>query len=171
MELEVKFKLKEGVREVVEKIAEFVIEKEEIDLYFNSPVRDFKKSDEALRVRKDVEGIKITYKGPKIDTETKSREEISLKVDDFEKAVELLKKLGFIPVREVKKIRRIYRYEDAIICIDRVNGLGDFIEIEIEGDDLNLRERLFEIAKMLGYSRSESIRKSYLELLLNSSNS
>lgn len=164
MEVEVKFRLKEGVAEKVEEIAEFIIEKEEIDLYFNHPCRDFKLSDEALRVRKDIEGIKMTYKGPKVDSETKSREEVNLKIEDLETAVQLLKKLGFIPVREVRKKRKIFKFGNAIICLDSVEGLGNFIEIEIEGgiEDKNL---LFRIAKKLGYSREESIRESYLEML------
>ncbi len=170
MEIEIKFKLKEGVKERVKQMAEFVIKKEEIDIYFNSPIRDFKESDEALRVRKDIEGVKITYKGPKIDKETKSREEISVKVDNFENAIKILKKLGFKPVKEVRKIREIYRTDNAIICIDKVNGLGEYIEIEINHDDINLKEKLFEIAEELGYSRDESIRESYLELLMKYAN-
>ena len=43
------------------------------DLYFNSPLRDFKESDEALRIRIKEEGARLTYKGPKLDKETKSR--------------------------------------------------------------------------------------------------
>ena len=60
MEIEVKFRYKEGVEEKVKEIAEFVIEKVEEDMYFNHPCKDFRESDEALRVRRDVEGIKIT---------------------------------------------------------------------------------------------------------------
>ena len=54
---------------------------------------------------------------------------------------------------------------DAIICIDEVNGLGKFVEIEIESDNLEAKEKVFEIAEMLGYSRNEVITKSYLEMI------
>ncbi len=79
------------------------------DSYFNMPVglRDFKKSDEALRIRKSIEFQKnnfeknsewyyfLTYKGKKIDNTTKTRQEIELKMEDGDKMKEILKVLGF----------------------------------------------------------------------------
>ena len=45
------------------------------DIYFNSPIVNFAKTDEALRIRKtNTEGneeLFITYKGPKIDKKSK----------------------------------------------------------------------------------------------------
>ena len=63
------------------------------DIYFNMPegLRDFKESDEALRLRKSIAfnesddsiGKKtdfyLTYKGKKLDNSTKTREEIEIK--------------------------------------------------------------------------------------------
>mgnify|MGYP002514136781 CR=1 FL=1 len=50
------------------------------DIYFNSPVVDFAQTDEALRIRttkeNDNTNIFITYKGPKIDSKSKTRKEI-----------------------------------------------------------------------------------------------
>jgi len=166
MEVEVKFRYKEGVEERLQEIAELIIEKFEHDTYFNHPCRDFKDTDEAVRVRKDVEGVTVTYKGPKVDFETKSREEIKIRVDSFENAVAFLRKLGFRPVKDVKKVRKIYRLKDAIICVDDVESAGKFVEIEIESENIDDKEKLFDIAKLLGYSRSESITKSYLEIIL-----
>ena len=166
MEVEVKFRYRDGVEEKLREIAELIIEKFEHDFYFNHPCRDFKKTDEAVRIRRDVEGVTITYNGPKVDSETKSREEVKVKVDSFENAAELLKKLGFKPVEEVKKTRKIYRVGDAIVCVDEVEGVGRFVEIEIESESIKDKEKLFEIAELLGYSRDESITQSYLEMIL-----
>jgi len=172
MEIEVKFRLDRDVEEAIRQLATFEIEKVEEDIYFNSPSRDFRETDEALRVRKDVEGFSITYKGPKVDSETKSREEIKLRVDDFESAVKLFKKLGFREAGRVVKKRRIYRAGDAVICLDDVEGLGKFVEIEVECDDLEKGKReVFGIAEKLGFDRKESIRRSYLEMVLERSNS
>jgi adenylate cyclase class 2 len=168
MEVEIKFKADKSVEDQIKKIAKLVCEKFEADLYFNSPMRDFRKTDEALRVRRDSEGVKITYKGPKIDAETKTREEIEIRVDDYDKAVELLKKLGFVPVGEVAKRRRIYVLDDVTICFDEVEGLGAFVEIETKSDQLeSAKQKIFEVAKTLGFDPKNSIRKSYLELLLD----
>jgi len=168
MEVEIKFKVDESIRERIREIAKFVCEKVETDLYFNSPIRDFKKTDEALRVRIDSEGIKITYKGPKIDSETKTREEIEIKVDSYEKAVELLKKLGFTPFKEIVKRREIYKLEDVTICLDNVKELGTFLEIEVKSDQIDYaKNKIFDVARRLGLDPTSSIRKSYLELIIN----
>ena len=163
MEVEAKFRLREGVEERIREIARLVEEKEEFDIYLNHPCRDFAKTDEALRIRLE-KRIKVTYKGPKVDAETKSREEVNVEVSSFDEALRLFEFLGFKRFGTVKKRRRIYRLEGAIICVDSVDGLGDFIEIEVEGG-LEKKEEIFRIASMLGYSREESIRLSYLELL------
>ena len=57
----------------------------ERDLYFNSPTRDFSKTDEALRIRSTEEGTSLTYKGPKLGLAgVKAREEIIASVDPKE---------------------------------------------------------------------------------------
>jgi len=170
MEVEVKFRITD-VEELERKIsafAEFVVEKIEDDVYFNHPCRNFAETDEALRIRRDSDGFTLTYKGSKVDTETKTRDEIKLKVDSFEKMKEILTKLGFSVSGRVVKRRRIYRSEDITICVDWLEGLGNFIEIEIESEDIHeAKKKIFEYAEMLGLERENSIRKSYLEMILD----
>ncbi len=166
MEVEIKFKADRSIEDRIRKLADFVCEKVEEDVYFNSPIRDFRESDEALRIRRDDEGVMITYKGPKVDAETKTREEIEIRVDDYSKAMDILNRLGFRTIRRVVKRRRIYRLGDVTICFDDVEGLGQFVEIEMKSDDLeSAKHKVFEIAKKLGFDPSNSIRESYLELL------
>lgn len=171
VEIEAKFKLEEEevnrVEEKLREIAEFVIDKVEEDLYFSSYFRNFLKTDEAVRIRKDVEGVTLTYKGPKMDEETKTREEIKVRIfpDDYENAIAFLEKVGFKRFAKVEKRRRIYRKDNALICLDTLEGLGSFIEIEVEGNLEVGKREIFNLAGVLGIT-SESIRKSYLELLL-----
>src|SRR5688572_12433222 len=72
------------------------------DQYFSHPARDFAKTDEALRIRTAGECSFVTYKGPKLDTTTKTRRELELPLhpEDAEgtKFAELLAALGFRPV-------------------------------------------------------------------------
>lgn len=170
MEVEIKFKVNEPetVERFIRNRAEFVIEKVEEDHYFNHPCRDFKETDEALRIRKDSEGVTVTYKGKKIDKETKTREEIKIKVDNFDRARMMLEKLGFRESGVVVKRRKIFRDEEITICFDHVDGLGYFIEFEIESEDVEKsKEKLFRYAETLGFDRGKSIRKSYLEMVLD----
>ncbi|MEM4645392.1 MAG: class IV adenylate cyclase, partial [Archaeoglobaceae archaeon] len=132
MEVEAKFKLKEGVLEKIERIARFLEEKEEFDLYFSHPCRDFAETDEALRIRVEKK-ITLTYKGRKVHEEMNTREEVDLLLDDFETAVSLLEFLGFRKYNSIRKKRRIYELTGAIICVDEVERLGKFVEIEVKG--------------------------------------
>ncbi|MCH7990085.1 MAG: class IV adenylate cyclase, partial [Planctomycetes bacterium] len=51
---------------------------EQVDRYFNHPSRDFAQTDEALRIRTMNDRSLLTYKGPLLDAETKTRLEIEL---------------------------------------------------------------------------------------------
>ncbi len=139
--------------------------REERDIYFNHPSRDFEQTDEAFRIRVIDKRNILTYKGPKLDERTKTRFEEEVAFDDFESMKTILLKLGFVLVDEVVKQRSIYVLNDIEICVDRVDGVGDFIELEKMGTDKERCEKeLFELAERLGLDRFE--RRSYLELKL-----
>ena len=83
IEVEVKAKIDnfEDMEKKLENLGAIKSKKEfQEDIYFNSPIVDFAKTDEALRIRTTKENneknIFITYKGPKIDSKSKTREEI-----------------------------------------------------------------------------------------------
>jgi len=171
IEVEVKASIRD-IHSVLGKIhalgAEYIGEEYHEDVYFKSPNGDLARRDEALRIRKTQNGTYITYKGPKIDPETKTREEIEIRIDDPEKAIDIFKRLGFDVLAVVRKRRRIYRYDEFTICIDEVEGLGHFIEVEklVNGEGIEGGKRkIFALLAMLGISRNETIRKSYLEML------
>lgn len=138
---------------------------QERDLYFNHPSRDFAVTDEALRIRREAAKNFLTYKGPKIGVRSKTRVEEEVEVRDFETMKAILVHLGFLEVLQVIKEREILRLNDITICLDRLAGLGEFVELEILGEDrITAEKALFNLAEKIGLSRFE--RKSYLELLL-----
>ncbi len=147
----------------------------EVDLYFAHPAKDFARTDEALRIRRIGEANYVTYKGPKIDRTTKTREEIELSLPGGPQGCadgrRLLEALGFRPVAEVRKRRR----KAKIACqgrtveasLDEVDSLGTFVELELiaSADDVeSAKETILQLASSLGLAGSE--RRSYLELLL-----
>lgn len=151
---------------------------EQVDQYFGHPVRDFGQTDEALRLRRIGEQNRVTYKGPKLDAKTKTRREIEFSyaqgATTASQFAELLQALGFRPVLEVRKQRRIAKLEwqgQAVeVALDCVAGLGDFVEIEIAADEAGLSaatDNLLSLAERFGLADSE--RRSYLEMLLASS--
>lgn len=134
------------------------------DIYFAHPSRDFTKTDEALRIREAGNEYTLTYKGPKLDKLTKTREEIEIKLDDPVPMAGVLKMLGFMEVAPVVKTRSHYTLGDYQVALDEVEGLGHFIEIEKHADSYK-PEELVELLKSLGVEESKIERRSYLELL------
>jgi adenylate cyclase, class 2 len=146
----------------------------QVDRYFNHPSRDFARTDEALRIRSVGDQNFVTYKGPKIDTATKTRREIELPLDSGTQAAdrfgELLVALGFRYVADVKKHRRkaIVQVDnrDVELAYDLLEGLGTFAELEcstIEADLASAKKAIAKLAADLDLTQNE--RRSYLELL------
>ena len=151
---------------------------DQVDCYYSHPARDFSHTDEALRIRRVDGQTLITYKGPKIDRQTKTRQEIELALPAGATAAEdfsrLLVALGFAPVAEVHKHRRTFDLDwqgHAVeAALDEVAGLGHFVELEISASEETLdaaRRALASLAARLELAGSE--RRSYLELLLERS--
>jgi adenylate cyclase class 2 len=178
LEIEMKFPVAD-VAGLLQRIAGLGAQPEapvqEADHYFNAPDRDFAKTDEALRLRRIGESNFVTYKGPKIDKQTKTRKEIEVPLGhgavNAERFCDLLVHLGYKPVAVVRKRRRPYRLErDGFaleICLDEVEQVGRFAELEIVASEDKLeaaRNTLMKLAGELGLSQSE--RRSYLEMLL-----
>jgi adenylate cyclase class 2 len=140
----------------------------ERDVYFNAPYRDFGKTDEALRVRYSEPGhAALTYKGAKVKGfGAKARTELTVAVNPASAMEEILEKLGFVPVAEVHKVRHYFHLTGASVALDRVEGLGTFVEIEAAAE-LTPAEAIAcvdHVVKKLGIA-GEYITLSYLELL------
>ena len=171
IEVEIKVKIddKDKVVKQLKKLGfKFIKKKFQEDIYFNGIDRDFKETDEALRIRDEDGNFFVTYKGKKIDKISKTREEIEVKIEDKEKMRQIFKKLGFKEVPPIRKIREIYRKGDMEASIDEVEGLGLFLELEKVISDINdkdeVLEEMMDILKALNISKDNIIRKSYLEL-------
>ncbi|MFW9794343.1 MAG: class IV adenylate cyclase [Candidatus Thorarchaeota archaeon] len=151
------------------------------DLYYNHPCRNFQNTDEALRLRsrQPIEGeevdssrgrVEITYKGPKVDSTTKTRIEASVDLHDSTEMATILEHLGFELVATVIKTRQFFRLPSITISIDEVEDVGLFMELETMAQPKDVddaREQIFTIMEKLGLDPSQSIRESYLEIYLN----
>jgi len=151
----------------------------QVDTYYDAPHRDFAETDEALRIRRGTvdsgdadsgaERTRLTYKGPLLEAESKSREEHETAVGDAAAAVGILDGLGFEPAAEVRKDRRRFALDGYTVTLDSVDGLGEFVEVETETTDDDIddaREGAFSVLGSLGLDPEDQIRTSYLGLLL-----
>jgi adenylate cyclase class 2 len=148
---------------------------EEADHYFNAPDRDFARTDEVFRMRRVGPKTYLTYKGPKRAAAVKSRTELEVPLGGGDKTAEqfvaLLQHLGYKPVAVVRKKRRECQLQRGnfvlTICLDDVEGLGSFAELEILAPEEQQSEAaaiLGDTANALGLSLVEP--RSYLGLVL-----
>lgn len=174
-EVEMKFRADHGrVRDELEgRGADPVGSVTQRDTYYDAPTRDFAETDEALRIRREEregEGrAKLTYKGPLVGESSKTREEHETGVADGELMGSILDSLGFVPVETVEKDRERFSLGEYVVTLDRVAGLGEFVEVETEvpeGEVDAAREGVARTAESLGLYPDEEIRTSYLGLLL-----
>lgn len=160
----------------------------QVDTYYDAPHRDFATTDEALRIRRETRlagsdggesaksdgetTARVTYKGPLVDDESKTRAEHETQVADGETMDAVLGGLGFEPAATVEKERTFYRMDGYTVTLDVVDGVGAFVEVEreteAEADVESVREGAYAVARELGLDPEDQIRTSYLGLLLSS---
>ena len=180
----------ESVRSRLEEMGATPVESlRQVDTYYDAPDRNFAKTDEALRIRREqpTDGdarTHITYKGPLVDNHSKTREEAETQVADRDSMHAILSGLGYEPAADVAKQRTLYELDGCEVVLDAVDGLGEFVEVELETDDelhsddepagdveeretlVSLREQAADVLRKLGLDPAEQIQTSYLGLLL-----
>jgi len=153
-------------------------QRQETDEYFQHPCRDFKVTDEALRIRLSGGVVELTWKGPKLDPRTKSRKELELTVNELAETSdqrhnrlrEILLALGFSSAGLVHKTRHtakfLFHQRLVQVSIDTVDDLGLFAELEIicdPSEQAGATELLLQLAEQLELKHTE--RRSYIALL------
>ncbi len=146
------------------------------DIYFDDDKCSLLLEDKAFRVRILGNRVLVTYKGPRRQGVHKEREEIegALRSEDCvralkaigvdagcssqEEVIRSLELAGFSEKLRVRKRRTIVQVEGIsdLIFLDRVQGLGEFVEIEGE-NPIELVEKLDLTCRV--------VRPSYVELL------
>lgn len=144
------------------------------DTYLRHPSRDFRVTDEALRLRNLNGNVFITYKGPRLEGALKMRPELEVPLaqETFEPWLRIWKSLGFEVVATVKKTRESFRvialHSPVTVTIDRVEGIGTFAEVErvvdSEKELVAARQDIEAVATRLGLNTVE--KQSYLSMYL-----
>jgi len=169
-EVEGKYRVRdlESVRtRLIRRGAEPLTSGTEVDIYFQAPHRDFAATDEALRLRHSGTGWELTYKGPRVPAgRVKAREEITLPVDAKDACIAILSRIGFVPAAEVRKHRDTYRLSGATVTLDQVEGLGEYVEIEVISSDTGAAGEVIEEVRRELEIEGRNIHRSYLELIL-----
>jgi predicted adenylyl cyclase CyaB len=168
LETEIRFELKDykQLKSRLRKIGAKFLERERIvDENFTLKTRNFWKTVECLRIRSDGKSKEalLTYKpSGKRYSKFLSVNEINVKVSDKEALKKIFSYLGIVPLphaSKVEKVRETYKLGNFLIVIDHVKGIGKFVEIECTRKR-NVKKKLLEIAKKLGFREQELMKES-----------
>lgn len=131
----------------------------EQNILFDNVWQGLARQGKLLRLRQDA-AARITFKGRslhQISSEVRVREEIEIEVDDFNKAVAILERIGFEKRQRYEKYRETYYFEKIEVVLDEM-PFGDFIELE--GTEVGIRSA----ADALQLDWSKRIIDNYLTL-------
>lgn len=143
-------------------LSESIIQEDKIFLPIGVKIKESLKGKIILRIRKSNSKIILTLK-KQLENELDNIE-IEVVVDDFSKMEDILKYMNYHVVVEVKKKRRKAKYNDLEICVDEVEGLGSFVEVEKmseSGDSSKIQEELFQFLESLGIKREDRVFQGY----------
>ena len=99
--------------------------------------------------------------------------EHELVIDSPDQANEMLKLLGFHEILCVSKKRIKGKHDNMEICLDDVEGLGFFVEVEkmtTEKDTERIKKELFEFLETLGIKKDDQVFKGYATLIYELNN-
>lgn len=117
----------------------------------------FQSGKNILRIRKNNERYIFTLKQPqKNELDCIEKETDIIDPEEFRDALILM---GYKPVVKINKVRRKAKYNDYEICVDEVEGLGTYIEVEkITDENINseqVQEELFDFLENLGITKDD----------------
>jgi adenylate cyclase class 2 len=146
----------------------------QVDTYYDAPHREFADTDEAVRIRRERAGVedtttRLTYKGPLVEAESKTRQEFETAVADDDALAAILDALGFEAAATVEKERERFDVGAYTVTLDAVESLGEFVEVETEVSEDAIdaaRDGAQSLIADLGLDPGPGIRTSYLELVL-----
>lgn len=120
---------------------------------------------QVLRHMRPSERVLWISKGPGSDECT------AMDLTDNAKATAMLQSLGFVEINRIEKKRDIYFIDQFHATLDRVDGLGTFVELAVMTDNRHalpdLRQDVDGMARKLGLPDAMEETRSYRQMLFN----
>lgn len=166
-EIELKFKV-EDMNDLLDKLRNLGCEISKIlsqnDTIYVSDLNQVESVEGSiwLRVRKENEKVELNLK--KQSAKIQESTEIEFEVSSYEKANQLLETLGYQKWVVVNKKRRYSKYLNYNLCIDEVERLGTFLEIELLVDEEDKKDyipNLLEVSKLFQLTESDIVNSHY----------
>lgn len=121
-----------------------------------------------FRIRKQADKTILTMKY-KASNRSRDNHERETVIEDAEQMADILGRLGYHFGVHLRKHRQIAKYRDLELCLDEVDELGSFVEIEkLADDDADVdavQDELWGLLLQLGVSPEDRVHKGYDTLM------
>ncbi len=174
-EIEVKAKVSsfQSVREQLEKLgcifSEPIRQEDDVFVNFDGDFTQLKLGENFLRIRREnkVGKTRILFTLKQSQTNELDCIEKETEITDAEQFEGALILMGYHKAISVHKNRVKTKYKDMEICLDEVDHLGSFIEVEkiTEGEGDTVQEELFNFLETLGVKREDRVINGYDTLM------
>lgn len=161
----------EKLKELGCNLSQPLVQKDVVYLANGVEMSDIKRGNVAMRIRNS-NGTRTLNLKKQLENELDCVEYETI-IENPESTHKMLIQMGYHKVSLVEKTRRTCTYKDMNICIDVVQNLGNFIEVEKlseDADSLKTQEELFRFLESLGLKREDRIFKGYDTLMYKNNN-
>ena len=172
-EIERRFKLtqeqKENILNFVKNQASFKGKCRQFDVYYEPNFKEWEKDGktmEALRIRTVDAKSTMNYKYIHREANPIYNDEYESAIENSEQMEKILFAIGFHRLIEIDKTRQTYLYEDYEFDIESVVGLGDFLEVELKGENADV-SKIFELVKLFGLTDRDVTFDGIIKLMQN----
>ncbi len=126
----------------------------EDNLVLDDAGRGLAKRGVLLRLRRYGDAATLTVKtGAEVREGLKVREELEIRVGDFDGTLALLETLGYLPVFRYQKYRPNFDFMGTVVSLDET-PIGTYLEIEGEADAVGAAASALGLALNLGLTHS-----------------
>ena len=169
MNVEIEAKVKVHCHEAIsqklrENNAAELAEIEQKDFYFDDMNKSLSDGGKGLRIRQQIasgiERVILTFKGKRKDSVYKVREEFEVEVSDLDKIMGILMGLGYQETLVVEKKRVMWHLNDCEVCLDDVELLGKFVEVEGPSEAV-----IQQTLEMIGLDGIDHIQAGYASMM------
>lgn len=174
IEIQLRMENSQNLKVFLENEATFVSENQQIDDYYVPAHRNFLDSQpiqEWFRIREEKGQFSANYKKRHDENGIGTyADEYETKIESKETFKKILNALDFKQIITVDKTRKKYNYKDYEIALDKVVGLGDFVEIEYKGKEIRdpkeITNEMFVFLKTFQTGKIENTNSGYPMMLL-----
>lgn len=182
IEIELKVKVFDTkLFDFVSKNGKFLNQKKQTDIYFDPPHKTYLfetsagiDANEGIRVRLSDKGDYFAHKKMQEinGKQTGFVDEVETKIEDGKQVLKILSIMDCKETCRIEKHRKTYKYEDLLIEFDKINGLGEFVEIEFEGECRTPKKAMEKIKNLLLKTKTkyEIIKTGYVQLMWQKNN-